>query len=356
MSGGRCAGCYSLLPHPNRNGEWGIIYNSSITSKGRINFTLGHELGHYLLHRHLSPEGFRCSSCDMLDWKSEHGQIEAQANTFASFLLMPLDDFGEQIRSQEITMALMRHLSDRYEVSITAAILKWLGITDKPAMIVVSKDGFIDWAWGSKRLFKSGIYYRARQETVPLPELSLAARRDPSIDAEIGFVHPKGVWVGNEEVNEMTGERFLSGCRVLPGGGSSPHARGTPRQARLRSHMGRFIPACAGNASFQASTSWSTTVHPRMRGERTYYVRDVAGNTGSSPHARGTPQIEGAHLETWRFIPACAGNANSHGSNRNQRSVHPRMRGERFKSPADAMEATGSSPHARGTPFLPVFH
>jgi hypothetical protein len=37
-----------------------------------------------------------------------------------------------------------------------------------------------------------------------LPELSLAARRDPSIDAEIGFVHPKNVWVGNEEVNEMT--------------------------------------------------------------------------------------------------------------------------------------------------------
>ena len=193
-----------LLPHPNGNGEWGIIYNSSITSKGRVNFTLGHELGHYLLHRHLSPEGFRCSSRDMLDWKSEHGQIEAQANTFASFLLMPLDDFREQIRSQEITMALMRHLSDRYEVSITAAILKWLGITDKRAMIVVSKDGFIDWAWGSKRLFKSGIYYRARQETVPLPELSLAARRDPSIDAEIGFVHPKGVWAGNEDVNEMT--------------------------------------------------------------------------------------------------------------------------------------------------------
>ena len=122
-----------LLPHPNRNGEWGIIYNSSITSKGRINFTFEHELGHYLLHRHLSSEGFRCSSRDMLDWKSEHGQIEAQANTFASFLLMPLDHFREQIRNQEITMALMRHLSDRYEVSITAAILKWLGITDKRA-------------------------------------------------------------------------------------------------------------------------------------------------------------------------------------------------------------------------------
>ena len=37
-----------------------------------------------------------------------------------------------------------------------------------------------------------------------MPELSLAARRDPSINAEIGFVHPKGVWAGNEEVNETT--------------------------------------------------------------------------------------------------------------------------------------------------------
>jgi Zn-dependent peptidase ImmA (M78 family) len=29
-------------------------------------------------------------------------QIEAQANASASFLLMPLDDFREQIRSKEI--------------------------------------------------------------------------------------------------------------------------------------------------------------------------------------------------------------------------------------------------------------
>jgi hypothetical protein len=193
-----------LMPHPDRTGEWGIIYNSAITSKGRINFTLGHELGHYLLHRHLSPDGFRCSSRNMLDWKSEHGQIEAQANTFASYLLMPLDDFREHVRSQEISLALIRFLSERYEVSITAAILKWLGITHKRAMIVVGKDGFIDWAWGSDRLFKSGIFYRARQEAIPLPEQSLARRRDPSIDSEVGIIHPKGIWIGNEEVHEMT--------------------------------------------------------------------------------------------------------------------------------------------------------
>lgn len=193
-----------LMPHPAGNGEWGIIYNSAITSKGRINFTLAHELGHYLLHRQLSPTGLQCSNRSMLDWRSAHGQIEAQANTFASFLLMPLDDFRAQIRSQDITMDLMRHLSDRYEVSITAAILKWLGITDKRAMIVIGKDGFIDWARSSDPLFKSGVFYRARQEVVPLPEQSLAAHSEVLADGVGDTVHPPGVWPGDEGVQEMT--------------------------------------------------------------------------------------------------------------------------------------------------------
>ena len=193
-----------LIPHPDGNGEWGIVYNNTITSKGRINFTLAHELGHYLLHRLLSPEGIQCSNRDMLDWRSERGKIEAQANTFASFLLMPLDDFRAQVAGEIVTMDLMRHLANRYEASITAAILKWLGITDKRAMIVIGKDGFIDWAWSSDPLIKSGVFYRARQQVVPLPKNSLAARQDLSIDNSTGIVHAKGVWLGDEEVHEMT--------------------------------------------------------------------------------------------------------------------------------------------------------
>jgi hypothetical protein len=193
-----------LMPSPREDGEWGIVYNSAITSPGRINFTLAHELGHYLLHRHLSSSGIQCSNRAMLDWRSAIGAIEAEANTFASFLLMPLDDFRAQIRGEVISLDLMRHLSDRYEVSITAAILKWLSITDKRAMIVIGKDGFIDWAWSSDPLIKSGIFYRARQEVVPLPERSLAARRETWSDSGAVVVHPAGVWLSDEAVQEMT--------------------------------------------------------------------------------------------------------------------------------------------------------
>jgi hypothetical protein len=192
-----------LTPSPHGTGEWGIVYNNAITSKGRINFTLAHELGHYLLHRQLSPAGLQCSSRAMLDWRSAEGRIEAQANTFASFLLMPLDDFRAQIRGQDISMELMRHLSDRYEVSITAAILKWLDVTDKRAMIVIGKDGFIDWARSSDPLLKSGVFYRARQEMIPLPEASLAAHPEFYSDIDADIVHPRSVWPGDEEVREM---------------------------------------------------------------------------------------------------------------------------------------------------------
>ncbi|MCX7313391.1 MAG: ImmA/IrrE family metallo-endopeptidase [Alphaproteobacteria bacterium] len=193
-----------LMPSPRGEGEWGIVYNNAIQSPGRINFTLAHELGHYLLHRHVSPAGIQCSNRAMLDWRSELGAIEAEANTFASFLLMPLDDLRSQIQGEDISMDLMRHLSDRYEVSITAAILKWLGITDRRAMLVIGKNGFIDWARSSDALMKSGVFYRARQKITPLPELSLAGGKGLAIGTYAETKHSRGVWPGDEDVHEMT--------------------------------------------------------------------------------------------------------------------------------------------------------
>ena len=193
-----------LMPNPNARGEWGIVYNKAIRSPGRINFTLAHELGHYLLHRHVSPRGIQCGSREMLDWRSELGAIEAQANTFASFLLMPLDDFRQQIEGETTSLELMRHLADRYEVSITAAILKWLDMTPQRAMLVVSRSGFIDWARSSDPLMKSRVFYRARQQIIPLPAQSLAGGKGLAIGAYAEANHPRGVWPGNEDVREMT--------------------------------------------------------------------------------------------------------------------------------------------------------
>ncbi|MDN2584149.1 ImmA/IrrE family metallo-endopeptidase [Aquibium sp. ELW1220] len=193
-----------LTPHPNGSGEWGIIFNETIRSPGRRNFTLAHELGHYLLHRHANPDGLTCTNRNMADWDQGRNRIEAEANTFASYLLMPLDDFRAQIKERTVDIDVMTALADRYAVSLTAAILKWLTITDKRAMIVVGKDGFIDWAWSSEPLIRTGIYYAARQSLIELPSGSLAAQEVDGETGRHGRVHPAGVWVGSEPVREMT--------------------------------------------------------------------------------------------------------------------------------------------------------
>jgi hypothetical protein len=98
------------------------------------------------------------------------------------------------------TLAEFEKLRDRYDVSITAAVLKWLEITPKRAMLVVSKDGFIDWARSSEPLFRSGVFFRARQETIAVPSLSLAAIGSSSASSEAA--HPAGVWNMREPVFE----------------------------------------------------------------------------------------------------------------------------------------------------------
>lgn len=161
--------------------KWMIAYNNTVSSKGRIRFTKAHELGHYILHRH-TQQNFMCTREDMLAW-SGGTNIEAEADTFASSLLMPLDDFRAQTDAP-ITLDVLSHCADRYGVSLTAATLKWLSYTDQKAVLVMSNDGFMNWASSSGPAHKSGAFFRTRKNVIAVPERSITA--DDSIRVELG--------------------------------------------------------------------------------------------------------------------------------------------------------------------------
>ena len=147
----------------------------------------------------------------------------------------------------------------------------------------------------------------------------------------------------------MRGERrSVSKCGPSKNG-SSPHARGTLEGMTDFVRNVRFIPACAGNAGEAQRKCASDGVHPRMRGERSAGGDANVSSYGSSPHARGTPRAFFPAADGVRFIPACAGNAWPPASAVAGSSVHPRMRGERSGGPSSASSFSGSSPHARGT-------
>jgi len=183
---------------------WGIVYNSAIASPGRINFTLAHELGHYLLHRMQFPKGIRCGEQDIVRWDSEYGRIEHQANQFAAYLLMPFDDFRRQIDpTARIDLDAISHCADRYKVSLIAAILRWLDYTERRAVLVISRDDFILWSRASGPALKTGAFFRTSRGPIEVPPASLAATRDPLADGRAGVLHGPGVWF-HEEVREMT--------------------------------------------------------------------------------------------------------------------------------------------------------
>lgn len=175
---------------------WGIIYNKD-RSVGRINFTVAHEFGHYLLHRLKHPDGFRCGEEDMARWDSEYGQLESQANDFAATLLMPLDDFRNQIGPLiNPDIDALGVCADRYEVSLIASILRWLQYTERRSILVVSRDGFILWARSSEAALRSGAYFRtANVDPVPIPLSSLAAQRDLVGGSKGAADMDKGIWL-----------------------------------------------------------------------------------------------------------------------------------------------------------------
>lgn len=182
----------ALVPGKVKTQNWGILY-SDRQSEQRARFTIAHEFGHFLLHRHLQPTGFWCGEDAII--RREVAGIELQADTFAAYLLMPLHDFRSRIHpDHKPTINELGECAERYGVSLTAAILRWLEYTNRRSIMVVSNEGFAHWAKASGPAFASGRFIRTRSITYELPAGSIAVSRGGNIDPGEIVSQPAGVW------------------------------------------------------------------------------------------------------------------------------------------------------------------
>lgn len=211
-------GFEGMLRASRKRPSWQILYNTNTNYPGRERFTLAHEFGHYVMHRReltaasyqqngLSGDfDFECLPLQANRWRDFEKEREEEADTFASYLLMPIDDYRRQVSGSDMTRALLNHITRRYGVSLLAAVRKWIEFTDRRAAMVVARDGFACWGRASAGAAKSGIFVRTG---MPIPELSIAARGPAAVDGMIDapLAHPVGVWTfhrGSEPVRELT--------------------------------------------------------------------------------------------------------------------------------------------------------
>ena len=155
---------------------WAIAYNGEGRSAGRVNFTIAHELGHYAMHRALLPDGVRCLEGDIAGDAARLTAIEREANAFATGLLIPIADLRRRISPDaEPGREQLLACVDRYGVSLTTLALRWLSLTDRAAMVVLVREGFVVWARSSKAALRRGWFVSTAGAPVPCPAGSTIA-------------------------------------------------------------------------------------------------------------------------------------------------------------------------------------
>src|SRR5712664_1607154 len=116
---------------------------------------------------------------------------------------MPLDDYRRQIDARsKVDIDMLSLCAERYNVSLIAAVLRWLEYTERRAVLVVSRDGYILWARSSSPALKTGAYYRTSAGLIAIPVASLAAQRSTG-ESRATKDHGAGVWFP-EPLTEMT--------------------------------------------------------------------------------------------------------------------------------------------------------
>lgn len=120
-----------------------ITINSQIEYESKKRFAAAHELGHFEMHKDLYPI-ISDTDQDLLSW-FQGGPHEVEANEFASEFLMPSTVFYKECERKVFGPDLIDHLAKRFQVSKTAAILKFVKAGNHPICIVFCKGNKMKW-------------------------------------------------------------------------------------------------------------------------------------------------------------------------------------------------------------------
>ena len=123
----------------------GIIRLSDrIEHAGVRRFSVAHEIGHCQLGHRSTAADAVCASADV------HGHVdrgaEAEANAFATELLMPTRFLRRQCEVSPVSLDDARAIADTYRVSLVAAALRFVELTSERCAVVFSRAGRIVWA------------------------------------------------------------------------------------------------------------------------------------------------------------------------------------------------------------------
>lgn len=126
------------------DGEDAIItVNANLENTGKKRFVLAHELGHFEMHKNLLP-AFADDDETLNEWHTK-GEHELEANDFAKEILMPEKSF-KPLCQGKFSMQLIKTLSETFQTSLTATLLRYKDLGSFPVAIVYIEKGIVRWS------------------------------------------------------------------------------------------------------------------------------------------------------------------------------------------------------------------
>lgn len=137
-----------------------IAVNSAIREPTHKRFTIGHEIGHYLIPHHRRLENV-CKSVTIERWHSGIAYAEREANDFAAELLLPRRLVTTRLGLNDPSLHRISQVANEFSTSLTATVYRFIELTDRACCLVWSENNKAKW------YVSSGTF----QLPIPLSEL-----------------------------------------------------------------------------------------------------------------------------------------------------------------------------------------
>lgn len=160
-----------------RSGQFHIYCNAARSrTTGRRRFTIAHELGHYFIdeHREALRSGRVQEHGSFCDFQSKN-LVEREADTFASYLLMPKGRFTAAASRKPIGFATAIDLASTFDASRTSAAIRLLKLNSCACAIIKWQDGAYAWKQLSEEARRNGLR-KTITDRAPVPSDSATGK------------------------------------------------------------------------------------------------------------------------------------------------------------------------------------
>ena len=136
-----------------RHGDtFGILYSTRILNIGFQRFSIAHELGHFFIDGHLDQIPFDGNKHSSRAGFVSSDSYEREADHFAAGLLMPTTLVRGVIDEESEGLCGIEAVQQKADTSLTAAAIRYIGLTDVAAAIIVSRNGRVDYCFMSEAM------------------------------------------------------------------------------------------------------------------------------------------------------------------------------------------------------------